>query len=144
MPAENAATALNPIAPLTVLLLDDDPQTLACVDSLCKRNGHRLYRAESLANASEMLDRHKIDLLISDLAIGGQSTAPLLKTLTQKHPQLLSLVATSFQDNQALLTLMNEAKIFRYLPKPMRPGLLDQNVKAAARQVLIWRTGTTA
>ncbi|MGX9079967.1 hypothetical protein ACWTQY_29305, partial [Klebsiella pneumoniae] len=61
------------------------------------------------------------------------------KTLAQAHPRLLSLVVTPFQDTQALLRLVNEAQIFRYLPKPIRRGLFEKGLKAAAEQALIWR-----
>ena len=80
-----------------------------------------------------------MDILVSDLKLAGEDTAPLLKTLAQAHPRLLSLVVTPFQDTQALLRLVNEAQIFRYLPKPIRRGLFEKGLKAAAEQALIWR-----
>jgi hypothetical protein len=53
---------------------------------------------------------------------------------------LLSLVVTPFQDTQALLKLINEAQIFRYLPKPIRKGLFDKGLQAAAAQALLLRS----
>ncbi|NQD93021.1 response regulator [Pseudomonas sp. CrR25] len=130
-------------APLNVLLLDDDVQTLAAVDAFCLGGGHRLLRAESLTEALALLNGTTVDLLVSDLKLAGEDTAPLLKSLAQAHPRLLSLVVTSFCDTQALLKLINEAQIFRYLPKPVRRGLFDKGLQAAAEQVLLWRTQPT-
>ncbi len=119
---------------LNILLLDHDPETHARVSTFCRIGGHRLLLAESLREALQHLNEQPVDLLVSDLKLDGQDTAPLLKTLAHAHPRLLSLVVTPFQDTQALLQLINEAQIFRYLPKPIRPGLFEKGLCAAARQ----------
>mgnify|MGYP000853117219 CR=1 FL=1 len=125
--------------PLNVLLLDDDAQTLSSVAGFCDAGGHRLLRARNLPEALHQLNTESVDLLISDLRLAGEDTAPLLKTLAQAHPRLLSLVVTPFRDTQSLLRLINEAQIFRYLPKPIRPGLFEKGLSAAARQAQSWR-----
>ncbi|MBF3018539.1 response regulator, partial [Pseudomonas aeruginosa] len=126
-------------APLSVLLLDDDPETLDCVGAFCHAGGHRLLRARNLAEALVWLNTEPVEVLVSDLKLAGEHTAPLLKSLAQAHPRLLSLVVTPFRDTQALLELINQAQIFRYLPKPIRRGLFEKGLKAAAEQALLWR-----
>jgi len=132
-------SAAIPQAALNVLLLDEDAPTLAVVAEFCVAGGHRLLRAASLSEAVALLNSQPIDLLVSDLQVAGEDTAPLLKSLAQAHPRLLSLVVTPFCDTQALLKLINEAQIFRYLPKPIRRGLFDKGLLAAAEQAQIWR-----
>ncbi|GLZ85649.1 two-component system response regulator [Metapseudomonas resinovorans] len=127
-------------APLNLLLLDDDPETLHCVEAFCQAGGHRLMRAHNLSEALVTLNLEPVDLLVSDLKLGGEDMAPLLKSLAQAHPRLLSLVVTPFRDTQALLKLINEAQIFRYLPKPIRRGLFEKGLKAAAEQAFLWRS----
>ncbi len=126
-------------APLNVLLLDEDADTLACVGDFCSAGGHRLLRARTVAEAVAVLNNEPVHLVVSDLKLAGEDTAPLLKSLAQAHPGLLSLVVTPFCDTQALLKLINEAQIFRYLPKPIRRGLFEKGLKAAAEQAAIWR-----
>lgn len=126
-------------APLNLLLLDDDAETLQCVQAFCQSGGHRLLRAHSLSEALVTLNLEPVDLLVSDLRLGGEDLAPLLKSLAQAHPRLLSLVVTPFRDTQDLLKLINEAQIFRYLPKPIRRGLFEKGLKAAAEQAFLWR-----
>lgn len=137
-----AAVLQSPVSATTalkLLLLDDDPQTLAVVAEFCVAGGHRLLRAANLAEALQFLNHESVDLLVSDLKLAGEDTVPLLKTLARLHPRLLSLVVTPFQDTQALLKLINEAQIFRYLPKPIRKGLFDKGLQAAAAQALLLR-----
>lgn len=125
--------------PLSVLLLDEDQETLASVADFCMDGGHRLLRPRHLGEAVAMLNDEPVDLLVGDLKFAGEDTAPLLKSLAQAHPRLLSLVVTPFRDTQALLKLINEAQIFRYLPKPIRRGLFEKGLKAAAEQAQAWR-----
>ncbi|PTQ69425.1 response regulator [Pseudomonas sp. GV071] len=125
--------------PLNVLLLDEDADTLACVGDFCAAAGHRLLRARNVVEAVAVLNSEPVHLLVSDLKLAGEDTAPLLKSLAQAHPGLLSLVITPFCDTQALLKLINEAQIFRYLPKPIRRGLFEKGLKAAAEQAQLWR-----
>lgn len=137
-----AAVLQSPVPATTalkLLLLDDDPQTLEVVAEFCVAGGHRLLRAANLAEALQFLNQESVDLLVSDLKLAGENTVPLLKTLARLHPRLLSLVVTPFQDTQALLKLINEAQIFRYLPKPIRKGLFDKGLQAAAAQALLLR-----
>ncbi|AJE22186.1 response regulator [Azotobacter chroococcum] len=133
-----------PAAALNVLLLDEAADTLACVEAFCAAGGHRLLRAHSLDEALAQLNAEPVDVLVSDLRLAGEDTAPLLKSLAQAHPRLLSLVVTPFCDTQALLRLINEAQIFRYLPKPVRRGLFDKGLQAAAEQVAQWRAQPVA
>ncbi|MDF3936116.1 response regulator [Pseudomonas citronellolis] len=126
-------------APLNVLLLDDDADTLSCVGDFCSAGNHQLHRARNLAEALVRLNAEPIDILVSDLKLAGEDTAPLLKSLAQAHPRLLSLVITPFRDTQDLLALINQAQIFRYLPKPIRRGLFEKGLKAAAEQAQLWR-----
>lgn len=136
-------SAAIPQAALNVLLLDEDAPTLDVVAEFCVAGGHRLLRAASLNEAVALLNSQPVDLLVSDLQVAGEDTAPLLKSLAQAHPRLLSLVVTPFCDTQALLKLINEAQIFRYLPKPIRRGLFDKGLLAAAEQAQKWRAQPT-
>ncbi|MGV8333911.1 response regulator, partial [Pseudomonas aeruginosa] len=64
-------------APLSVLL------TLDCVGAFCHAGGHRLLRARNLAEALVWLNTEPVEVLVSDLKLAGEHTAPLLKSLAQ-------------------------------------------------------------
>ncbi|MFP6849417.1 MAG: response regulator [Pseudomonas sp.] len=128
-----------PQAALNILLLDNEAPTLDVVAEFCVSGGHRLLRVASLNEAVAVLNSQPVDLLVSDLQLAGEEVAPLLKSLAQAHPRLLSLVVTPFCDTQALLKLINEAQIYRYLPKPIRRGLFEKGLQAAAEQAHVWR-----
>lgn len=128
-----------PQAALNILLLDNEAPTLDVVAEFCVSGGHRLLRVASLSEAVALLNSQPVDVLVCDLQLAGEEVAPLLKSLAQAHPRLLSLVVTPFCDTQALLKLINEAQIYRYLPKPIRRGLFEKGLQAAAEQAHVWR-----
>src|SRR5690606_4002150 len=87
----------------SLLLLDNDPQTLAATQQLCVENHLQLFHAQTLDEALRLLNEQPLDMLVSDIQLDGQDLRPLLMTLAQAHPQLLSIVITPFQDTQVLL-----------------------------------------
>ncbi|MFA5677336.1 MAG: response regulator [Pseudomonas sp.] len=122
-----------------LLLLDNDPQTLAVTQQLCVENQIKLFHARSLDEAVRLLNEQSLDMLVSDIQLDGNDVRPLLMTLAQAHPQLLSIIITPFQDTQVLLKLINQAQIFRYLPKPIRRGMYQRAISTALAQVEEWR-----
>lgn len=123
----------------SLLLLDSDPQTLAVTQQLCVANQLQLLHASSLDQALAILNEQSVDILVSDLQLDGEDLRPLLMTLAQAHPRLLSIIITPFQDTQVLLKLINQAQIFRYLPKPIRKGMYQRAISTALVQVDEWR-----
>ncbi|MEH6799360.1 MAG: response regulator [Halopseudomonas sabulinigri] len=118
-----------------LLLIDDDQDTLLLSRDICGRLGVQLHAVSTLDGALAKLNEEEIDILLSDIRLGNDDLRPLLMTLAQAHPQLLSIVVTPFQDTQLLLKLINQAQIFRYLPKPIRRGMLERAIKTAVNQV---------
>lgn len=133
------ARPVRPSRRPSLLLVDNDPQTLSMTQHLCVEHHLQLFHAHTLAEAITLLNEQPVDILVSDVQLGGEDLRPLLMTLAQAHPQLLSIIITPFQDTQVLLKLINQAQIFRYLPKPIRRGMYQRAVVTALLQVEEWR-----
>ncbi|THF61260.1 response regulator [Pseudothauera rhizosphaerae] len=137
-PAGAAAGADIPHG-IAILLLDGDPLVEARVLELCAVDGHHLHRARQVDEAIAILNREHVDIVISDLRLGEHATAPLLKSLAQVRPHALTIVTTPYQDTQALLALINQAQIFRYVLKPVSVKLFERALHAAVTQSRHWR-----
>lgn len=129
-----------PPSRVSILLLDADPAISARVVALCDSDGHRLLRAARMEEAVDILNRENVDVLISDLRLGERATAPLLKSLAHARPRALTIVTTPFQDTQALLALINQAQIFRYVLKPISLKLFERALRAAIEQARLWHS----
>ncbi len=129
-PATEPAQAL--ISDYRILVIDDNPE----IHETIAQQFHERYPvhlARTLERAYDLLSNQDIALVISDLRLEGEDITPVLGTLKRYNPNLLTIVLTSMQDSGLLINLINQAQVFRYLPKPVRPNLLDKSVEAALR-----------
>lgn len=127
--------AISKPKPVRLLLIDDDPENQRLSGEICQQMGVQLQTALTLDAAVARLNEEEIDILLTDIRLGKDDLRPLLMTLAQAHPQLLSIVITPFQDTELLLKLINQAQIFRYLPKPIRRGMLERAIRTAVTRV---------
>ncbi|KOR27368.1 hypothetical protein TI05_19175 [Achromatium sp. WMS3] len=64
----------------------------------------------------------------------GEEITPILATLKQYNPNILTIVLTKLKDSNIIINLINQAQVFRYLPKPIHPALLNKSVIAATER----------
>jgi DNA-binding NtrC family response regulator len=118
---------------LAVLIIDDDQSTFDTVsgivgDKYAVKWGKNID--EAFATLSEDAN---IAVVVSEVKIGGEDITAPLKTLKEVYPNILTLVLTSFQDTKLLIELINQGQIYRFMPKPILPKLVDMSVAAAIR-----------
>jgi len=127
--AEAAPVADN----TTILVIDDSVAVFNTVREIVGPS-QPIYHAQSLAQALSLLEREPIGVIISELVIGRESLAAMLKMLKSQHPEVVTIVMTPFLDTSVLVNLINQGQVYRILPKPMRPGPLSMNITSALRQ----------
>ncbi|MBH1971705.1 response regulator [Moraxellaceae bacterium AER2_44_116] len=112
----------------SVLILDQDVAHVEEVRQVL--DDVNLLWAKTSDEALKILSENTLGLIIVDIAIGG-GVVDLMKLLKQQYPHVLSIVTTHRQDSTLLIDLINQVKIFRYLHRPYRTGLLKQYVSSA-------------
>jgi len=116
-------------ADLAALVLDDAPLARAAREmsgDLC-----RVVHANNLDDALHALAVNEIAVLIADLESQRVDNTVLFKLLKQEHPQTLVVVTTSASDSELIISLINEARIFRFVNKPVNLTLLQSHIVAA-------------
>jgi DNA-binding NtrC family response regulator len=116
-----------------LMVIDDNREVYESICNEFPRESYTVYWAPTLDQAIELLSNHDIAVVITELQLGEDDITPALKTLKQYNPNVLTIVLTSMQDADLLINLINQAQVFRYLPKPIRPGLVAKNVATALR-----------
>lgn len=118
----------------TVLLVDDDPGTLAA----CRRFLAPAFAVETAAGGAEALDvlaaRGPFAAVVSDLEMPGMGGIELLAAARQGHPDTTRVLLTGKADLGAAIQAVNDGHIFRFLTKPIDRGRLGQAVRAAVEQ----------
>lgn len=122
---EDATVAAN----LGLLVIDDDRTTYDVVSEIVGSKYFVKY-GENVEQAFEILSEdHHIAVIIAEIKLGKQDISTPLKILKQYHPQTLTMIQTSFQDTSALIELINQGQIYRFLPKPVVKKLLERSIR---------------
>jgi two-component system NtrC family response regulator len=120
-----------------LLVEDDQPQRETLAGFLSKR-GYRVHQAASAGEAEEQAGRQEVDLLLTDLRLGGPDGISLLEKLKQGSPDLQALVLTAYGTVEDAVRAMR-AGAYDFLAKPVDLDRLELLVEKALERVLLAR-----
>jgi PAS domain S-box-containing protein len=105
----------NAMGPLTVLVVDDDALVLMNTGMMLEDLGHTVLQANSGQKALEILQKKKIDLLVSDQAMPRMTGAQLIKAVKVEWPDLMAIICSGYAELPAGIDLdvVQLAKPFR-------------------------------
>ncbi|HNA22414.1 MAG TPA: response regulator [Agitococcus sp.] len=118
-----------PAKGLTCLVLDEDVAVFETVKELLGAQHNVLWRT-TIASALTVLATQPVAVLVTELQLADGDASIMIKTLKREYPDLLTIINTCFKDTQRVASLINQAQVFRYLPKPLRKGLLAKSLES--------------
>jgi two-component system response regulator HydG len=119
-----------------ILVVDDEAAPRRFLAVILGREGYRVSEADSVAGGMKILDEESIDLLISDLRIGGDSGINLIRSAHQNHPEIESVLVTAFGSIENAVEAIR-AGAFDYITKPYsNEQLLVKVQKALERRFM--------
>lgn len=113
---------------LSCLVLDKDQSTYHVVSELLV--DHHVIWQQDLQGALEVLATQPIAILVTELSLGNEDLSSMIKVMKREYPQMLTVILTCFKDTSRLVDLINQAQVFRYLPKPIRKGMLGKSLES--------------
>ncbi|CAN5717658.1 hypothetical protein BH23PLA1_BH23PLA1_38190 [soil metagenome] len=106
-------------APLTILLVEDNHDTLRYMNLLLSRRGHTIRTASSLRQACEAASNGPIDLVISDIELPDGTGLELLRSLQDQGVHPTSAIALSGFGSADDIEMSLEAGFAEHLTKPI-------------------------
>lgn len=125
---ENAAVATGSDS---ILIIDDDDSVMGLVTESIG-GGFNVEQAHNIAEAVSAFDEKEIGIVVANMRVGNVDATRMLKLLKQEHPDVVSVVYTGATDAVDVISLINQAQIFRFLPKPVKPTMLRIALAAAS------------
>lgn len=119
----------------TLLLVDDEPNILASLSRLFRREGFKTITATSPAIAFELLAKHRVQVVLSDQRMPEMSGTEFLSRVRQLYPDTIRIVLTGYTDLDSVTGAINRGAIYKFLTKPWDDDLLREQVREAFRLV---------
>lgn len=116
--------------PLTVLVVDDEPNIRRALQALFAPEGHEVFTAENGLRALEYAKQNKIDVLICDLIMPGISGVEVLQQIKQLHPNCVAIILTAYGTIRSAIEATRSGA-FDYLQKPFDIDEIKLTVKRA-------------
>jgi CheY-like chemotaxis protein len=80
----------------TVLVVDDDPDLRLVTAEMLVENGYHTIAADGASEAIDLLSRHDVDVLLTDIHMPGLSGFALAEQAKRLKPDLLVIFTTGF------------------------------------------------
>ncbi len=115
-----------------LLLVDDDPNTLASLSRAFRMAGHEATVCDNAARAVELLRAEPFDLILSDVVMPGRSGLELLEDL-KKAGVKTPIILISGQANIEMAVKATKLGALDFLEKPLSTDKLLVTVENALR-----------
>ncbi len=122
--------------PPTVLLVDDEPNVLAALRRLLRRDGYRVLLADSAEAAMATLARETVQVIVSDQKMPSMGGVEFFSRIRSLHPETVRLVLSGISEVGVLTDAINKGAIYKYLNKPWDDELFRNEISEAFRY---WR-----
>ena len=105
--------------PHTVLFVDDEPDLLRAMQKRFTNEHYETLTATSSSEGLRMLGKHDtIHLVISDYKMPEMNGAGFLRTVKEKHPDIIRIMLTGHTDISAVMEAVNEGTVYKFITKP--------------------------
>ena len=128
-PAAAAAERPEPASRETVLVVDDETLVLAMAVRALQEDGYEVLAADSGAAALAVVERERVRLVVTDLAMAGIGGRELGQRLHEVRPELPVLYMSGYPVDEVIRRgLLQERHAF--IQKPFAPSALARAVGA--------------
>ena len=126
--AEEPVGSSLPFAPVSVLVIDDDPDVRTFIAASLEEQGYRVRVASDGREGLAALERETPDLIVLDFIMPGLSGAEVARKIRAKRPKQPILFVSGYSETDAVKRTAPDAPL---LAKPFRAEALQKAVRSA-------------
>lgn len=115
----------------TVLVVDDEPNILASVRRLLRREGCRILTAETGLAGLEQMALHNVGVVIADSRMPAMGGAEFLGKVRTMYPDTVRIVLSGYTDLKAVTHAVNTGELYKFIAKPWHDDELVTIVRDA-------------
>ena len=121
---------------ITVLVVDDEGGNLASLEKIFQREGMRAFTADSARAALDIVRKHRVQVVLSDLMMPGTSGIELLRALKEVSPDIEVVLMTAYGTVETAVQAMREGA-YDFVEKPLKRVTIVKSVRKAAERHLL-------
>jgi len=118
----------------TILVVDDDVDTLSALHRLFRRDNYRVLTAASPAEAFELLALYRVQVVMCDQRMPVMSGTEFLSKVKEMYPDTMRIILSGYTGVNIVLDSINRGAIYKFYTKPWNDTELRDNVRLAFRQ----------
>ncbi|MDD0810969.1 EAL domain-containing protein [Curvibacter sp. RS43] len=118
----------------TLLLVDDEPNIVAALKRLFRRDGYRIVTAASGLEGLQRMAEYEVDVVLSDQRMPGMTGVEFLRRAKELYPDTVRMVLSGYTELQSITDAVNEGAIYRFLTKPWDDERLRVHVQEGFHQ----------
>ncbi|MCK4966358.1 response regulator [bacterium] len=103
-----------------ILFVDDEPDMLEMLSMVLKQEGtYTIFTASDGEEALALMEKVKIELILSDNKMPKMQGIDLLKKIKSKYPDTMRILMTGFPDINIFKDAINEGEVYKIITKPL-------------------------
>lgn len=118
-----------------LILVDDEPNILAALQRVFRRDGYLVLTAGSGEAGLALLAEHPYAVVISDQRMPHMTGAEFLGKVKERFPETVRIILSGYTELNAVFDAINRGAVYRFLTKPWDDELLRSQVADAFEQL---------
>ena len=119
---------------MKILVVDDDPVTLNMLQEFLEKNHFQVFLAQDADQAVQMVQKHSISLVLSDIRMEESDGLSLLTELKKRFPKIVMILMTGFGSMEGAIEAIQKGA-FDYISKPFDLNKMLALVNKAVKHV---------
>lgn len=101
-----------------ILLVDDEQSVLSSLKRVLRPLDMDISTASNGQEALDLLEKHPVDIVISDLTMPVMTGIELCSQIAEKYPETIRIMLTAHAESEHILNAINTGRVWGYLQKP--------------------------
>ncbi len=129
--AAPGATTATAAAEKVLLLVDDEPNILAALTRLFRRDGYKILTANNGAEGLAILKQQPAHVIVSDQRMPEMVGSEFLALAKEMLPDTIRIILSGYTELSSVTDAINQGAVFKFLTKPWDDDLLRSHVREA-------------
>ncbi|NOX87716.1 MAG: sigma-54-dependent Fis family transcriptional regulator, partial [Calditrichaeota bacterium] len=104
--------------PFTILVVDDEKIQRESLSGFLRKKGYRVLSAQNYDAGYNAVKENTIDLILTDVKMGGKSGYELLRAVKELNPEITVIIMTAYGNVEEAVAAMKDGA-YDYLTKPL-------------------------